>query len=234
MIFLDFLKAVAQLADPRFRKILGLGIAITIALLVGIYALFLGLISLTVADEVTVPGIGPVTWLGDLLSFGSLGLMLILSVFLMIPVASAVTSLFLDDVAQAVEDAHYPNLPQIPRVSFWEGLKDTINFLGLLVAANVAAFILYAFLPFLSVFIFYGLNGFLLGREYFQIAAMRRIGREAAKEMRSKYMTQIWLAGCLMALPLSIPLINLIIPILGAATFTHLFHRINQTAVTSG
>ena len=31
----------------------------------------------------------------------------------------------------------------------------------------------------------------------------------------------------LMALPLSIPLVNLVIPILGAATFTHLFHRLN-------
>jgi len=31
-----------------------------------------------------------------------------------------------------------------------------------------------------------------------------------------------------MAVPLTFPLINLIIPILGAATFTHLFHRLAQ------
>jgi uncharacterized protein involved in cysteine biosynthesis len=82
-------------------------------------------------------------------------------------------------------------------------------------------------LPFLALPIFFGLNGYLLGREYFQIAAMRRIGRENAKELRRKHSGKIWLAGCLMALPLSIPLVNLVIPILGAATFTHLFHRLS-------
>jgi uncharacterized protein involved in cysteine biosynthesis len=56
---------------------------------------------------------------------------------------------------------------------------------------------------------------------------MRRIGRANAKTLRKTHSGKIWLAGCLMALPLSIPLVNLVIPILGAATFTHLFHRLN-------
>jgi uncharacterized protein involved in cysteine biosynthesis len=37
---------------------------------------------------------------------------------------------------------------------------------------------------------------------------------------------KVWLAGILMAAPLSIPLVNLVIPVLGVATFTHLFHRL--------
>ena len=234
MIFLDFLKAVGQLADPRFRRVLLLGVGLTVALLVAIYGLFLWLLNPTLSSEFEIPGLGPVTWIGDLLSWGSLGLMLILSVFLMVPVASAITSLFLDDVAQAVEDVHYRHLPPVPRTPFWDSVKDTINFLGILIGANILAFIIYAIVPFLSVLIFYALNGFLLGREYFQIAAMRRLGRQGAKDLREQNMGQIWLAGCLMAVPLSIPLINLIIPILGAATFTHVFHRINGTAGTSG
>ena len=80
-------------------------------------------------------------------------------------------------------------------------------------------------LPFAAIFIFWALNGFLLGREYFQIAAMRRLGREGAKQARKEHFGMIWLAGCLMAVPLTIPLLNLFIPILGAATFTHLFHQ---------
>ena len=227
MIFASFFKAVSQLPDPRFRRVMLLGIGLTVALLVGTYAALLWIVQTATADGVSIPWIGNVGWIGDLLSWGSLGAMILLSVFLMVPVASAITSLFLDDVAQAVEDVHYPHLPQIPRSNFWEGLKDTVNFLGILIAANVAAFILYALLPFLALPIFFGLNGYLLGREYFQIAAMRRIGRENAKELRRKHSGKIWLAGCLMALPLSIPLVNLVIPILGAATFTHLFHRLS-------
>ena len=146
----------------------------------------------------------------------------------MVPVASAITSMFLDDVAQAVEDVHYPHLPPVPRVSFWDGLRDTVNFLGVLIGANLLAIFAYVLLPFFALAIFYALNGFLLGREYFQIAAMRREGREGAKELRKRHSGQIWFAGCLMALPLSIPLVNLFIPILGAATFTHIYHRLSQ------
>ena len=229
MIFTDFLKAVAQLPDPRFRRVLGLGIMLTIALLVGAYALILWFITATTGEGIDIPGVdGPVTWVGDLLGWGSLGIMLILSVFLMVPVASAITSLFLDDVAQAVEDKHYPHLKPVPRVPFFDGLRDTVSFLGVLIGANLLAIFAYILLPFLFFAIFYGLNGYLLGREYFQIAAMRRLGRAGAKELRKKNKGQVWLAGCLMAVPLSIPLINLVIPILGAATFTHLFHRLNR------
>lgn len=214
------------MGDPRFQRVLWLGIGLTIALLVGTYAGLLWIIDSLTADGITLPGGAEVTWLGDLLGWGSLALILVLSMFLMVPVASAITSLFLDDVAQAVEDQHYPHLPAVPRVTFGEGLRDTINFLGLLIVANVLAFIAYAILPFAAIFIFYGLNGFLLGREYFQLVAMRRLGRAGAKEMRAQYMAPIWAAGILMALPLSFPLVNLFIPILGAATFTHLFHRL--------
>ncbi|PJI92591.1 uncharacterized protein involved in cysteine biosynthesis [Yoonia maricola] len=228
MIFASFLKAIAQLPDQRFRSVLWRGIGLTIALLVAIYAGLLWLIEWLTAEPITLPGVGEVTWLGDLLGWGSLGLVIVMSIFLMVPVASAITSLFLDEVAQAVEDKHFPGLPDIPHVSFWDGLRDTVNFLGVLVAANIFAFILYAIFPFAAIFIFYALNGYLLGREYFQLAAMRRIGRAAAKNLRKQHSAKIWLAGCLMAVPLTFPLINLIIPILGAATFTHLYHAVSR------
>jgi uncharacterized protein involved in cysteine biosynthesis len=228
MILTAFFKALAQLPDPRFRSVLWRGIGLTIALLIGIYAGLLWLIDWLTEDPIALPGVGEVTWLGDLLSWGSLGLVLVMSVFLMVPVASAITSLFLDEVAEAVEDTHFPQLSSVAPISFGEGLRDTVNFMGVLVVANVMAFALYAMLPFAAFFIFYALNGFLLGREYFQLAAMRRIGRQAAKELRKKHQGTIWFAGCLMAVPLSFPLINLVIPILGAATFTHLYHALSR------
>ena len=228
MILSAFFKAVGQMPDHRFQRVLWRGIGLAIALLVAIYAALLQVIDWLTASPISLPGIGEVTWLGGLLSWGSLAVMIVLSIFLMVPVASAITSLFLDEVAQAVEDKHFPSLPPVPRISFFKGLRDTVNFLGVLVAANVFAFILYALLPFAAVFIFYALNGYLLGREYFQLAAMRRIGRAEAKALRKKHSGTIWLAGCLMAVPLSFPLINLIIPILGAATFTHLYHGLSR------
>lgn len=224
MILSAFFAALGQLGDPRFRRVLLLGLALTIALLVAATSGFVWFVGWLAADSVDVPWIGTITWLDDVLTWASFFVFLILSIFLMIPVASVITSMFLEEVAQAVEDRHFPHLPKAAGSGFGDGLIDTINFLGVLIAANFVALMLYAFLPFAAVFLFWGLNGFLLGREYFTLVAMRRVGRDQAKVLRRAHSGTIWIAGTLMAIPLTIPFLNLIIPILGAATFTHLYH----------
>ncbi len=226
MIFSSFFKALGQTGDPRFRRVLLLGIGLTIGLLVAAYAAFLLLLGWLFGDEVILPLVGEVRWLNDLLSWSSFFVMMLLSTFLMIPVASAITSMFLEDVAKAVEAEHYPHLPQVPPIPFWTGLKDSVNFLGVLIGANTVALILYVIFPPFSPLIFWGLNGYLLGREYFQLAAMRRLGMEGAKQLRKEHSGKIWIAGTLMAIPLSVPLLNLVIPIYGAATFTHIYHAV--------
>ena len=226
MIFTAFFKALSQIPDPRFRKVLLMVIGLTLALLVAATVIFLLLIQSLTGDSTNIWLLGEVSWLDDLLSWGSVLLMILLSVFLMVPVASAITSMFLDEVAQAVEDRHYPALPNVDRTPIGEAIKDSVNFLGIIIVANLLALIVYAIFTPLALFIFWALNGYLLGMEYFQLAAMRRIGRKNAKKMRRKHRITVWAAGVLMAVPLSIPLLNLVIPILGAATFTHIFHAL--------
>ena len=228
MIFGDFAKALGQLSDPRFRRVLALGLGLTFILLFCVYAVFLTGLNLITPDTVNVPWVGEITWVDDLLSIGSILLMLAFSVILMVPVASAFTGLFLEDIAEAVEARHYPEKGQVARIGFAAGLQESLNFLAILIVANILALILYLFMPFAAPLIFWGLNGFLLGREYFHLVAMRWIGRDGAKALRKRHIAEIWLAGALMAVPLTIPLVNLIIPILGVATFTHLFHRLNR------
>ncbi len=226
MIFGDFLKALGQLGDARFRRVVLIGIALTLALLGAVYALFLLGIQWLTPDSISLPLIGPVTGVETLLGWASLFLMLGLSVFLMVPVASAFTGLFLDDAVQAVEDRHYPTLPPVTRQPWGDALRDTVNFFGLVLAANLAALFVYPFAGPAIPLVFWGMNGFLLGREYFTLVAMRRLGRDGARAMRGRNGMAIWAAGTLMAAPLSIPLLNLIVPVLGVATFTHLFHRL--------
>lgn len=226
VIFSDFLKALAQMTDPRFQRVLWLGIGLTLALLIGMTALFVGAINWLTPDSTTLPFFGEIRWVGEFFSWAAVGIMLIASVFLMVPVASAFTGLFLDDVAAAVEDRHFPRLPPAPRIGMFEALRDSINFFGVLVAVNAVALVLYFFIGPLAPLLFWAVNGYLLGREYFQMAAMRRLGRSGATALRRRHGGQIWLAGILMAIPLTVPLVNLLIPVLGAATFTHLFHRL--------
>ncbi len=138
--------------------------------------------------------------------------------------------MFLEDVAKAVERKHYPHLPPAARIPFRENLVDTLNFLGLLIGANILAVMVYAIANVAAPLVFWALNGFLLGREYFQLAAMRRLGRAGAKALRKRHRGKIWVAGILMVVPLTIPVVNLLVPILGAATFTHLYHRLENAA----
>jgi uncharacterized protein involved in cysteine biosynthesis len=215
--------------ERAFRRVLFLGLGLIIAFLVGLYAAWLALVDVIADGPLVLPFVGEVTWIGSLLNWGGLGVIVLMSIFLMIPVASAITSFFLEDVADAVEAKHYPTLMPAPKVGFFDALSDTALFFFVLIGANIAALFACAMLPFLAVPIFYALNGYLLGREYCTIAAMRREGRAGAKEMRRQFSGQIWIAGILMALPLTIPIMNLFIPILGAATFTHLYHRLAQT-----
>jgi uncharacterized protein involved in cysteine biosynthesis len=222
----DFFRALGQLGDRRFRSVLWRGIGLTLALLVAVYVLVLNAIRVFVPDQVTLPWIGPVGGIDAVLSWGSIPVILLASVFLMVPVASAFTGFFLEDVAEAVEDRHYPALPALTPVPFLTTVMDSMLFFGALVLANLLALAIYPFAGPLAPVLFWVVNGYLLGREYFTMVAMRRVGRAGARMLRRRHAGEIWLAGTLMAAPLSVPLVNLLIPVLGIATFTHLFHRL--------
>ena len=105
-------------------------------------------------------------------------------------------------------------------------ISAKLGFFGVLLLANFGASGMSIFMPFLAPFFFWATNGYLLGREYFQMAAMRRTSRSDSILLFQRHRSAIWFAGISMAIPLSIPLVGLSIPVLGAATFTHQFERL--------
>lgn len=226
-MFGDFLAALGQLGDARFRRVLLLGLGLTIGLLAAITVALFWLAGWLVPDSFALPWMGEVSGLDTVVSWLMVVLMLVLSVVLMVPVAAAFTGIFLDDVAAAVEDRHYPHLPPVDAVPLGETIRDSIGFFGVVMAVNLVALLLFFFVGPLAPMLFWAVNGYLLGREYFQMAAIRRLGREGANRLRARHAGQVWLAGTLMAVPLSVPLINLLIPVIGAASFTHMVHRLN-------
>lgn len=219
-------RAFAQLGTPAFRRVIWLGLALAVALLFAMYALILLVIQLFTPDVLTIPIAGEVRGLGTLLSVGSIFFMLGLSVFLMVPVASAFTGLFLDDVADAVEAEHYPHLGPAPRASFWVSLVDSARYFALLVLLNLLGIILFAVSGGLGLVALWLINGFLLSREYFTMIALRRHTPEEARALRQRYPVRLWLAGTAMAIPLSIPLVNLFVPVVATAAFTHVYHAL--------
>ena len=216
---------MGQLSDPRFLRVVVQGVGLALSLLVAVYLGLLGLLEWWVPGQITLPLFGPIGGLGWAAGIGSAILMLALSVFLMVPVASAFSALFVERVAEAVEAVHYPGQSARP-LGVWTGLSEGASLLVLMLMVNLVAlglsFVLGPFGPVL----FWVVNGWLLGREYFLMAAMRHMDRNQARALMGRHMGTIWLAGTLMAAPLSLPLVSLFVPVMGAATFTHLFPRL--------
>jgi CysZ protein len=232
MILSDFLKSIAQFDDPKFRRVLWRGLGLTIVLLIAACLLVNFGINQLLSSAWAANLIGDQSWLGALINIGGVLFTIALSIWLMVPVTSAIIALFLDEVAQAVEARHYPHLPKQTATKLQDQILVGIRFLGILLLANVGALILSMIVPLLAPFVFWATNGYLMGREYFQMAAMRRMPRAQAQELFQRHQGSIWTAGILMAIPMSIPLVGLFIPILGAATFTHQFERLR--ALPSG
>ncbi|MEO0361943.1 MAG: EI24 domain-containing protein, partial [Pseudomonadota bacterium] len=222
----DLTKAITQVFDRRFLGVLLKSVALTVLLLLALSGLALWLLSLLPSLSVTIPLVGyEITFLDELTTSLSIGLLLALSIFLMFPVAAIFVSLFLDEIADAVERRHYPHLPEPRRQTLGEVLTQGIEFSMVLIGANIVALVIYLLVTFLAPVIFWIVNGYLLGREYFEVVAMRRMDKRDAKRLRQKHFMTVWLAGVFMAIPLSVPVLNIVAPLVGVAAFVHLYHR---------
>ncbi|HEY5337958.1 MAG TPA: EI24 domain-containing protein, partial [Rhizomicrobium sp.] len=71
-------------------------------------------------------------------------------------------------------------------------------------------------------------DGWLLGRQYFELVALRHMSRGAANTMRKRHGATIYGAGFLIALIAAIPVVNFIAPLFGAAFMVHVFKRLSQ------
>jgi uncharacterized protein involved in cysteine biosynthesis len=140
-----------------------------------------------------------------------------------------IASLFLDQVADAVETRHFPNLPPARPQNISEVVIQSVRFTTVMVVLNIAALPIYAvlfFLPPLNIAFFYLLNGYLIGREYFELVALRRLAPKTARKLRKNSRGSLLISGAILTLLMTIPIVNLIAPVFGAAFMTHLFHRL--------
>jgi uncharacterized protein involved in cysteine biosynthesis len=222
----DVARALGQIGDRRFLWVMIKAVALTILLLAGLSWLAGWGAGFLPTDLGEWPLVGRVTLPETGLQGLAIGAVLVASIFLMIPVAALFIGFFLEDVAEAVEARHYPRLPPARPPGFVANLLNALRFAGIVILANLAALILYLFSGPLAPLVFYAVNGYLLGREYFELVAARHMPIREAVALRRRHWLRAWAAGTLMAIPLTIPIMNLFIPVLGVAAVTHQFHRL--------
>lgn len=232
LMFSDAAKALAQVFTPPFRTVLlksvGLALLLLVMLGIGLERVFAWLSAEGAGYLESVTGAG---WHTPLRVFlwivtVTLGVGLFAgAIFVMPAVTAFVASFFSDDIAVEVEHVHYPADSPGVAVPVWtatlQGIKTAL--LALLVYLIAVPFLLFAGIGFL---IFFVANTFLLGREYFLLAAMRFHSVEEAKRLRTRHHGTVMLAGAFIAAFVSIPILNLATPLFGMAFMTHVHKRI--------
>lgn len=209
-------KAFAQLSDPRLRRVLRIGILsalacwATLAVVASVAVKHTHFFDQSWADAGTGLALGLVAVVVPVLFFSAL--------------ATFVMSFFLEDIAAVVESRHYPGLGPSRRVPWRETLISSTRFLVVMVAVTLLAAPVYLALLFfgLGLILNYLVNGYLLGREYYELVASRRLTPDQVRAQLHLHFTRLWLCGTVINFLFQIPLLNLAAPVLATAFMVHI------------
>lgn len=220
-MFGAFLKGINQLNDRRTRRPVWIALLVAVAVFAALWT--------AVGYLLTHTALFKVLWLEaavDLLG----GLATLVLTWVLFPgVISAVVGLFLETIAAAVEARHYPALPKAPGLGVAATVAATARFLVVTVVLNLVMLIFLLFPP-VFPFVFYGVNGYLLSREYFELVALRRVEIAEARALRRANGGRLFAAGVVIAFLLTVPLVNLLAPIVATAAMVHLFESWRRRA----
>lgn len=213
-------QAFHELFTPAFRAVLLKCVAFTIGLLA---VLIIG-IEWTFSHFVQWPGWIETTieWLG--------GFALVVgSIFLIPPVTSLVAGLYLDDIAAEVERTDYPSDPPGRELPPLQAVGLVAKFFFVVLAVNILALFL-LLIPGINVIAFYLGNGYLLGREYFELAAMRHMPPDEAKQLCKANRVTVLLCGLIIAAIASVPILNLITPLFATGFMVRIFKGLSRVS----
>jgi CysZ protein len=217
----DALDSLSDIFSPPFRGVMIKSVALTLAVLaIGGFGLDrLALHFVNVSNG----------WLAAAISI-AIGLGVVAGlVLLAAPTTSLVASFFFDDVAAIVEREVDPNGPPGRALSLWDGTLASLRFAALTLGVMLLALVL-LFIPGIGVAAWFVANAYLLGREYFELAAMRFRPVPEARAMRRFYAAPVFLAGLLVAAFVSVPILNLATPLFAAALMARLHKRLERQA----
>jgi len=233
-VFDAVLKALGQLLSPPFRLLLaksaGLAVVILTAAVLAVFRLleWLSGAGMNWLEGATGPlAHVPLAVLAWILAI-ALGFGLFTGAVLLMPAATAlVAGFFADDIARVVERSHYPTDPQGVDVPVWSAAIDGAKTALLAVAIYLCTlpFMLFAGIGAVMFFI---ATAWLLGREYFNLAAMRFHPRAEAQALRRKHATEVFTAGLFIAALVSIPIVNFATPLFGIALMVHVHKRLTR------
>jgi CysZ protein len=230
MVFDAARLSFANLFAPETRSVFWKVLGLTLLALTGLWLALRELFSYLALPwlDGLIPGTsGWEGWLAFVIGlFASLGIALALAL-LLAPVTALIAGFFLDDVAEVVEKRDYPAEPAGRPLPLGEAIGGTIKFLGVIIAGNIVALVL-LLVPGINLIAFFLVNGYLLGREFFEFAAMRHRPPAEARLFRAKHAGTVFSAGLILTAFLAVPILNLLTPLFAAGMMVHLHKKLSQ------
>jgi uncharacterized protein involved in cysteine biosynthesis len=235
----DAFRTLSQMLSPPLRAVLWKSIGLAVALIViVVIALDRLIIWLVGAGSAAVEsGFGPHAHLPAIAIAWALsvaaGLGIIAgSVFLMPAVTAFVGSFFADQIAEEVERVHYPADPPGAALPLWLAIPEGSKTALLAIAVYICASPFLLFAGF-GAMIFFLATAWLLGREYFKLAAMRFRSPAEARALRQRNAGAVYLGGLLIAAFVSVPVVNLATPLFAMVLMVHVHKRLGRRALTA-
>lgn len=214
--------ALRQMFDRKFRGVFWLGVA-------GTVLLFLILLFVLQWAVRYMPDFG-LSWMHDALAIASTFLLSIAFIFMGAPVAQMFASIFIDRVADAVEEKHYPDSRIGGGATFRELLFAGLAFATVSFVLNLLAFPLQiASLGIGTVVVFF-INGYLTSRTFFELAALRHMAPRDARALRRQHRVRLFMGGALISLLAMVPILNFFVPLFGAAMMTHEYNKLVRSS----
>lgn len=209
-------RAMGQVFEPAFRKILLKMLGFTALVLIVIWIV----LESAVVQLVDLP-YGLDTVISILTGIGAI---FALS-FLIAPVSAMFAGLFQDEIAEILEQRDYAQDAPGKPLRMTTAMVQAIKFTGVVILGNIFALLL-LLVPGINMIAFFVVNGYLLGREFFEFAANRYLPLEEAKRLRRAYRGTVFMAGLVIAGVLAVPILNLVTPIFATLFMIHLFKRL--------
>jgi CysZ protein len=213
-------RAFHALSTPPLRRIVALSLALAILTFT-----LLWLAVASVLYNIAFFDWRPLNWLVDLMG----GLAVLALSWLLFPaVVTLIMGLFLERIATAVEALDFPGCSPPRRQPIGETLGAMLRLTALTLLLNLLALPAYLLLPGINLFLFLALNGYLLGREYFEVVALRRLDAAATKVARNRFGLRVFLGGVVIAALFALPLVNLVAPVIATAFMLHVFEALRR------
>lgn len=163
--------------------------------------------------------------------FASIGLALALALLLS-SVTAIIAGLFLDDVAEVIETRDYAGDRPGTAMPIGAAILSSLKFFGIVLVGNIIALML-LLVPGINIVAFFLVNGYLLGREFFEFAAMRFRSPDEARLFRSRHSGTVFAAGLVISAFLAIPILNLLTPLFAAGLMVHLHKMLSKREVVA-